>query len=275
MPCGMAWSLVPNGCKVKHGVVESCSVATPPCPALEVGDRLEPSPTLPDIGKLTTAQTPCTFTFWRTHHHGKSIIDLVVHRCPLFNVALHTSPTHTVVHDSLHTLYFGPIMRWTSAALQRVLQANPWGLRGTIPARRDIGCRRLSAEMGHYFETNAIPNDRRLSELTYAMLGGAPADDDAPHPGCAMSVKAAEVGVLLDFAVSCLRVHALPANFLQLDLLRAGEAMQRWLGKSCGLQGLSRPILSARGWSSICGIIWYFLAGHSRTMCPNIICGCI
>ena len=30
MPCGMAWSLVPNGCKESYGVVESCSVATPP-----------------------------------------------------------------------------------------------------------------------------------------------------------------------------------------------------------------------------------------------------
>ena len=107
-------------------------------PLLLAGDRLEPSQQLMDVGALHLVPLPLTVVFWRVSRLEDQVTDAVHHRCPLFCEELHTDPVGTIVIDTLHTLYYGPIMRWTSAALHRVVAANPWGIRGGVETIRDI-----------------------------------------------------------------------------------------------------------------------------------------
>eukprot|EP00959_Pyramimonas_sp_CCMP1952_P340660 7134928-Pyramimonas_sp.AAC.1 len=52
---------------------------------LEAGDRLEPSPNLPDIGEFSSIQVPFVATFWRAHFCGQAVVDAVNHPNPLFS----------------------------------------------------------------------------------------------------------------------------------------------------------------------------------------------
>eukprot|EP00959_Pyramimonas_sp_CCMP1952_P213367 4464025-Pyramimonas_sp.AAC.1 len=70
---------------------------------LEIGDRVEPSVDLSDIGKINVMALPFVITFWRARLCGTSVLDSVQHRCPLFSAALSSSPSRTLAIDSLHT----------------------------------------------------------------------------------------------------------------------------------------------------------------------------
>ena len=72
-----------------------------------------------------------------------------------------------------------------------------------------------------------MPSDRRITQLTDKMLGGPSAT--APHPGKIMKVKAAEVSVLLPFAVHAIEVlhpgHVAHEN----EVVGAGKAVCLYL----------------------------------------------
>jgi hypothetical protein len=181
----------------------------PGLPTLLPGDRLTPSPTLLDIGRLEETCTPLEVVFWRPRRYGDQLLDSVYHRCPLFDdLQLGTSPHRTVAIDSLHSLNYGPMQRWCSAALWRLLLANPWRVAGDAATKLDVALKRLSAEMTEWFIVHKVPADRRISELTVKMLGpqgGASAI--VLHTGTIMKVKAAEIALLLPFALTVLQRH--------------------------------------------------------------------
>ena len=92
------------------------------------------------------------------------------------------------------------------------------------------GLRRLSVELTSWCETQEIPHDRRISELTLKMIGGA--TDVIPHPGNLMKVNAAEVGVLLEFGVHGLvELHPGKISYGN-DLAAAGKCLARYLRRS-------------------------------------------
>ena len=193
-------------------------------PLLLAGDRLEPSQQLMDVGALHVVPLPLTVVFWRVSRLEDQVTDAVHHRCPLFCEELHTDPVGTIVVDTLHTLYYGPIMRWTSAALHRIVAANPWCVRGTPAKIRDICMKRLSADAQSYFELHNIPHDRRVTDITPKMIGAAGANS-IDHKGCLMKVKAAETSILMGFALHALKTH----NLNQPQLTAAGEALSTYL----------------------------------------------
>ena len=87
--------------------------------------------------------------------------------------------------------------------------------------------KRLSVELTSWCETQKIAHDRRISELTLKMIGGTP--DAIPHPGSLMKVKAAEVGILLEFCVHGL-VELHPGTIPYADeLTAAGRCLSRYL----------------------------------------------
>ena len=115
---------------------------------LKRGDRLDPSHGLPDIRKLRTKQIPFTATFWRTTRDwDKRITDHIIHHCPLFSRKLETSPARSLALDSLHTVYLGPIVRWNSAALWRIIVKLAVKYKGDQKARRAMALRRIVLDL--------------------------------------------------------------------------------------------------------------------------------
>ena len=149
------------------------------------GDRVEPSCSLSDIGSIERARTPFVITFWRPRKSGRSIIDPVAHRNPLFCRALHSNPNRTLAIDSLHTIYYGPVQRWTCSAFWRLVLTNPWGCPGTADQQKEMGLRRLVADLKHWEVETAVPANRQVSQITWGMMGGSEdcSQHNWRHPG--------------------------------------------------------------------------------------------
>ncbi|CAK0910874.1 unnamed protein product, partial [Prorocentrum cordatum] len=141
---------------------------------LRAGDRLEPSPCLLDTHKLehrNYTHLPVTITLWRTRRVGNEGVDSMSHRCPMFDIIIGTSPRDSPAVDELPCLYFGPIMRYVSASMWRIVLSNRWGFIGGVDQLSDMGARQVSAELCRWQEANNVPMDQRLSGITPKMLG--------------------------------------------------------------------------------------------------------
>ena len=198
---------------------------------LEAGGRLEPSEHLLDIAAVDTAGLPLQLVFWYVRAGlGGHSLDSVAHRCPLFSTVLETSPQRTLAVDSLHTLYYGPMMRWTSAALWRTLLSNPWGCTGSLSACLELGTRRLTQELAAWFDAHATPHNRRIREITVNMLGDKRGCTltNTRHPGGHLKTKAAETGIMHEFAMDLIVQHGGVERFGR-DFVCAGDAMLQFM----------------------------------------------
>lgn len=144
---------------------------------LRIGDRLTPTTTLTDIAMLASASLPQLICFWRPRRDnpgrvGSSIIDSVSWANPIFSTRLHCSPGRSLAVDSLHTVQFGPVMRYITCVLWRVLLHNPWKLRGTISEVLETGILHLKGDLEFWQgqPENDVPNGRRIRDLTLKML---------------------------------------------------------------------------------------------------------
>ena len=182
-----------------------------------------------------TKAVPFTAVFWRTHtDHVGRCTDISNHRNPLFCDELGTDPSHVLAVDSLHSVYYGPMQKWASATLWRILLRNPWNLPGPDSAVLDLGVRRLRTHMLEYFTEAAVPHNRRVGDLTLTMLGerrGCVVRGDHPHPGTALKTKAAETGIMFNFALSLLQTPLVVGAGVQhySDLVISGKALDRWM----------------------------------------------
>ena len=199
---------------------------------LKKGDRLDPSPTLPDTHGFRRAQLPLEITFWRARYDASKRLDgPAVHKNPLFDSSLGYSPKSMMVVDALHSVYYGPLMRFTSAVVWRILLRNTWAFAGGVDQVKEGNLRMLHAHLGRFDVAHDIPQDRRVTDLTLNMLGS---DEKCgvrgvrQHPGGIVKVKAAECGVLFEWACTLLeeRGRDLP---MFANLAAAGKAMSRWL----------------------------------------------
>ena len=193
---------------------------------LEVGDVLTNSKMLPDLSKFKDRPVPFEAVFWRsTRAHNNAIVSWVHRRCPLFNDALHTSPSDSLAFDEMHTINLGIMMRWVSAVLWRVVEINPWR-----SVSQELAASRLESDMFLWFSEAGIHHDKRLGALNLKMMGincKLRRCPGAPHPGCPMSSKAAETATLFRFSMHMLRRH-IAAVPLGAELLAAGEALEAW-----------------------------------------------
>eukprot|EP00959_Pyramimonas_sp_CCMP1952_P225805 4721759-Pyramimonas_sp.AAC.1 len=97
--------------------------------------------------------------------------------------------------DSLRAVYCGPITRWASTGLWRLIKLNPWEYTGEEDMVYIQRCQRLEADMFTWLDQKQIPHDRRLGGLTINMLGSdrGMIDDGARlYPGTMLKAKAAE-----------------------------------------------------------------------------------
>eukprot|EP00959_Pyramimonas_sp_CCMP1952_P472633 9500350-Pyramimonas_sp.AAC.3 len=223
------------------------------------GDRLEPSEYLVDTFQLETTELPVWVTLWRPRlSHDKKVMDPVVHRCPLFTAELSCSPVRSLAIDSLRCFYFGPIMRYVSACMWRTVLKNPWQFGGNLDQVIELGSRRLQGDLLFWQQATDVPPEVRLGALTAKMFGqrkgtgggagviwprvaayrcvaNGPHNDRIKsgsqkphHPGSSMSLKAAEVGYMLPFALHTLDMYGGSA-FFGPGLVHAGQSLQQVL----------------------------------------------
>ena len=113
---------------------------------------------LPDVMQFRQRALPFRAVFWRPQMDRKHCqLDPVTHRNPIFDAICGTSPARTMVVDALHTVNFGPAMRWTAAMMGRILLHNPWHFEGTQNEVLELGCRAMKAHMLAWFaESQAL-----------------------------------------------------------------------------------------------------------------------
>ena len=195
---------------------------------LRIGDTLVPSAGLRTPKHLAFCRIPTTVMFWRRHFDvGRRCTDPVHRRNPAFSLP-GFAPSSVLVADTLHTSYFGPFTRLISAILWRLVDANPWGVTGSVGHVRDVCVGKLRDHMITWCDNTHQPAENRLGDLQLGMLG--PRDDHPHHGGGGMmSTKAVETARLLPWALQALDDFgaALPHR----DLLRgAGYALLEWQG---------------------------------------------
>ena len=126
---------------------------------------LVPCDDLLDVNNIWDCPLPIWIVFWRQQRDAQHrIMGMANHRNPIMDFErLGVDPSTVVAIDSLHTLNYGPIMRWTSAGIWRVVLHNPYNLTGPKDATIELTVRRLRGHMLAWFDARNIPHDERTS----------------------------------------------------------------------------------------------------------------
>eukprot|EP00959_Pyramimonas_sp_CCMP1952_P077966 1629746-Pyramimonas_sp.AAC.1 len=86
---------------------------------LQIGDRLEPTPSMMFVSSFFSRPRPFVATFWR-----RSQETAARHRNPLFSVCLGVVPAHVLGVDTLHTVALGVCKYFCSRAAHALISAN-------------------------------------------------------------------------------------------------------------------------------------------------------
>jgi hypothetical protein len=201
-----------------------------PCPslALIVGDRLEPSHGMPDVGAFFDMEVPesgLQVVFWRK---GKQT--LTKHRNPLFQRDVGMAPASSLTVDELHANHLGVMKAWCKVAIWALIVAGIYGGVGTGDENTQVAVLVLRHRlMAWYKETRSVnPGLTQLSDLTIKMIGSA----SDPK----LNSKGAETWGLLLFLLSELKAHRGRSGATGERYLEAGLSLQRVvvIFKSCG-----------------------------------------
>lgn len=198
---------------------------------LRKGDRLEPSPMLPDVGNLEALSPPATVTFWRPENSS-----LVNHRCPLWDTAIGLTAMRCIAIDMLHTFHLGTVLEWVTKFVWHLLQINIFNRPETNAHERNIQSItllkiRLNTWYAEYDRTHREEDRQitRLSDLTPKMVG-------AGARGSKMKLKAGEawgfVLFLMDFAPRFMNALGDQGRLL----IHAGDLLVRFMNilRACG-----------------------------------------
>jgi hypothetical protein len=187
-----------------------------PALGLEAGDRLEPSPTLPDVCALEDQDAPVAVIFWRVSDES-----LARHRNPLFCVEIGVSPTKNLTVDELHAVNLGVMQWWCKHAIWHVISCGVYGNVGTLEEKHLAAVLGIRHDLMAWYKSSAreYPKLTRLSDLTVKMLGTASAQK--------CKTKGAETWGLLLFLVHLLARCAGQVGAEGAVLLQAGQALKR------------------------------------------------
>lgn len=196
---------------------------------LQKGDVVVPSAEFLNTGKLQSCALPQAVTFWRFRYEDGTRYGMVQRRNPIFSNGL-LEPYKHCASDILHTIAYGPGQRWTSAAVWRVVLANPWGLGGSKKGRLDACVAMVDREFREWCTWGTAD---QLGEISVSTLGGEPPASvitSGLHEGGVMRFKAGETLVLMRFAVHLVERHQAVLPYGK-DLFVAGEALAGFLSK--------------------------------------------
>ena len=197
---------------------------TQPVPRLGLleKDRLEPSPTLPDVGCFDNlANFPVEVTFWR-----QSLETCCCHRCPLWDPRIGFTATRCLTFDMLHTFHLGVLQSWCKKALWSLLQAQCWGRAGNREELQEA-CMQMRSDLFAWYKQRQQqhPGEEltQISDLVPSMLGTF----EKP----ALKVKAAECWGFALFTIDMLVRSVAHSGLADLDcMLEAGKALRDYMG---------------------------------------------
>jgi hypothetical protein len=185
-------------------------------PPLLIHDRLEPNPTLPDVGDFDLLSVfPHRVLFWR-----RTSETICTHRCPLFDASIGVTPTKTVAIDIMHTLFLGPMLVWCRVTIWALLQAGIWGVfESTVEEQLVVAIMAFRAELFAWYATERLAGriHTQIENITRKMIGTA-AD---PH----FKLKAMEAYGCAQFLVHALGRYR--ARCRPPGLIEAGASMVR------------------------------------------------
>ena len=154
---------------------------------LLTGDRLDPSPSCPNIRYLSQVVPPCDIIFWRPANQT-----ICSHRCPLFFAR--GVGVESCAIDGLHTLNLGPYKDFCVSAIWATIDHNIWNVKPTAPSLMVEACTHLIRRdlFAWYSSQRSAGIDTcELQDLTISMLG--------THSDRYLSTKGAETGTLLRY----------------------------------------------------------------------------
>jgi len=173
-----------------------CLKADIPSLALKAGDRLEPSPSLPDVASFDGKRVyPFTVTFWR-----RAAETAARHRLPLFCIP-GVGPDALCI-DMLHCVFLGIAQAYLSTVFWRVMVSNPWRISATtIESFDSMACQRLHYDIMDFYASRRRIQHRpegttELVDLSVSMLGS--------RTDAIFKAKGAETKSLIPFAIALL-----------------------------------------------------------------------
>jgi hypothetical protein len=185
-----------------------------PLLGLEAGDRLEPSPELPDVAGFDALDTfPVTVLFWRPASQTR-----VRRRNPLFSPGTYITLDCFGI-DVLHTLHLGVIMSFISHTLWACVEHNVFEVRGSAEEIVAVTVAKLRVRLAQHYDAHDSEHPEhpkcRLTDFSTKTLCG--------KGQCRLQAKAAETGHMLSFAVELLQAFA--AKIVQGESLKAAGLM--------------------------------------------------
>jgi hypothetical protein len=154
--------------KRKAGI-RGLGLVTPfPALTLQVDDRLEPSPTLPDVHALQDAVLPIDIVFWRSSNDT-----LTRHRNPIFCAELGTSVHRTLTIDELHANNLGVMKTFCKHVLWYILLSGVYGALGTNEENLASAVLAFRHELMQWYKQHAVWNLTRLSNFKIKMIGSS------------------------------------------------------------------------------------------------------
>jgi len=175
-----------------------CLDANLPQFGVQAGDRLEPSPQLPDVGAFDQiTRFPVSVIFWR-----RSLNTITLHRNPVFSERL--GITHqTLTCDSLHILSLGIFGFFIAFVLHRLIEVDAWQthIAGGTDGRIAQSVLALRAELFTWYgaERSRGIEHTQLDDLVPTMIGTRRQPD--------MHTQGAETNSLLMFLPVLLDRH--------------------------------------------------------------------
>ena len=186
---------------------------------LKLGDRLEPSYSLPDIGALEEIVVfPKTIVFWR-----RSEENMTRHRNPIFDKELGVTPSRSLTVDVLHAFFLGVLNTWCKIAVWKLILCGAYGNCGNVGENLFASTLVLRDALMRFYVSykgeNPTENITRVADLTAKMLGSA----NKPK----MKTKGAETWGVALFLISEIRTRITMLGEDGDRLLQAGMMLER------------------------------------------------
>ncbi len=138
---------------------------------LLLGDRLEPSPWLPDVGDFESIDIfPFPLCFWRSSNEY-----ITRHRNPIFDRELGITPSKSLTVDVLHCINLGVLLVWCRHVVWMLIVSHVWTAAGTLEEVQELSALAIRNDLKSFYKAHRTerPGDNltQVGNFTKKMLG--------------------------------------------------------------------------------------------------------